>query len=356
MKILCHGFSCALEHITSGWKNVLEHCGHQWLYWPKGTSAFDVFYEYEPDIFIGTTYDLDRAICKNIAMRPEMKVILKGNNWGELTDEIDLKEFPIGNSTEEEQKRVIDLCYDTKRDLTSENPIKLFNFYHQNRMNDTMGLWEMNGVETMSMLPAADTYVYYPEEVSEEFKCDVGFVGGYWDYKGRTLNEFFLPLCYPVGKYKVKIFGNQIWPVVQYLGQTSNDNVRHLFNSATVCPNVSEPHATKFGFEVNERVFKIAACKGLCISDNVASLYEDIFINNELPIFGTQAELLDSVSAWVENPEHALRQEKIDKLYESTIRNHTYFDRMSAMCKTFQLYDEAKEIEELKERELLCKN
>jgi len=50
-----------------------------------------------------------------------------------------------------------------------------------------------------------------------------------------------------------------------------------LFSSAKLCPNISEPHANKFGFEVNERIFKLAACKALVISDNVASLEEDIF-------------------------------------------------------------------------------
>ena len=60
MKILSARFSNALYYIIDGWKDVFDRLGHEWLWWPPEKPAFDMFDEFEPDIFIGTT-DIDRA-------------------------------------------------------------------------------------------------------------------------------------------------------------------------------------------------------------------------------------------------------------------------------------------------------
>ena len=72
-----------------------------------------------------------------------------------------------------------------------------------------------------------------------------------------------------VGEYNVKIFGNQSWYVNQYCGLIKDHKVKDLFFNAKICPNLSEPHAQKFGFDVNERIFKVLCAGGFCISDNV---------------------------------------------------------------------------------------
>lgn len=337
MKILCQNFSNALYFIFEGWRQVFIHTGHEWRWMQAGEAPIDVFNEYEPDIYIGTTYDIDRATFKAIAARPNLKVVLKGSNYGPQTDEIDLVKFPIVNANEKELETMKRLKGETGR------PDTVFNFYHINRYPGTMEYWKSKlGIDLVEGLPAADIFNYKPVAPRPELQCDIAFVGGYWPYKGINLQKYIFPLCYPIGKYNVKIFGNQPWPLPQYLGNANTDTVEALFSSATICPNISEPHANEFGFEVNERVFKLAANKAFCINDPIASLNEDIFLDNELVIAQDPTHFQDLVSLFIKNP--GLRQKHIDACYRNVMDNHTYINRMVNLLNVLKLEDEATKI------------
>lgn len=341
MKVMAGKFSNALYHITLGWQNVLTKIGVDWVTWnPEEKPAFDAFSEYEPDIFIGTTYDLDRATIKCIKARPNMKVVLKANNWGRMDDEIDTEKFPIGVSDFEEQTKITQLREEVGK------PDLVFNFYHKNWMEPTMGLWDENGVPTIDLQPAADIYSYYPTDPDPTLKCDIAFVGGYWKYKAINIDPYILPLCYPVDKYNIKIFGNQIWPVPQYMGLTDDATANRLFSSAIVCPNVSEPHANEYGFEVNERVFKLAACKAFCVSDYIESLDRDIFDRGEMLLVDSAEEFHDAVHEFgVRNPH--LREHFVEAAYDRVMAEHTYHHRMANLLTRLGFEDKAKEALEL---------
>lgn len=327
MKILCQNFSNALYHIALGWKNVFESIGCQWVWWEKGTPAFDAFDTVEPDLFIGTTYGLDTATIKCLLERQgKIHVVLKGNNSTvDLGAACEQDQYPIGIAHVGEYKMVCDDFNDHILD-GGYDPVTIFNFYHKNRLKGTMDGWENCGCRILDMQPAADTFTYYPVESVRELQCDIGFVGGYWGYKGKNFNKYLLPLLYPVGKYNVKIFGNQAWPVVQYMGMANDRVCNALFSSALVCPNVSEPHANTLGFEVNERVFKLAACKAFCISDYIESLDKDVFKNGEMVLADSPEQFHDLVHNFINNPH--LRDEHIDACYETVMKEHTYFDRI----------------------------
>jgi len=328
MKILCHNFSNALYYIFEGWRQVFINTGHEWRWLRKDESILDVFNEYEPDIFIGATYEVTRALAKALKARPNIKVIMKGNNWGPSDADIDINKFPIGIADDKEKAIVKALKEETGK------PDFILNFYHINRYDYTMSGWKDNlGINYMEGLPAADTFTYKQVEPREELKCDIGFVGGYWPYKGINLNKYIVPLCYPVGRYDVKIFGNQPWPVPQYLGSSTNKTAEALFASATICPNISEPHANEFGFEVNERIFKLAATKSFCINDKIASLSEDIFTKNELVIADDPEHFFDLVRSFIINPQ--LREPYIEACYKTVMNAHTYCHRVANMWNLF---------------------
>ncbi len=270
--------------------------------------------------------------------------VLKSNNWGPSDKDIDTSVYPIGISDERERETVLKLKQETGR------PDLLFNFYHPNRMLETMGFWDDAGVSTIAMQPAADTTVYYPVESVPELQCDIGFVGGYWGYKGRNIDKYLLPLCYPVGKYNIKIFGGG-WPIPQCIGRASDKTCNALFSSALICPNVSEPHANVWGWEVNERPFKVAACKCLCISDPIASLSEDIFTNNEV-ICSEDAEhfirLVESNLRFMrdEHDHNMVQEEHIEPAYKIVMEGHTYFHRVKDLLNGLGLEEQAQNVQE----------
>ena len=64
--------------IRQGWARAFSYAGHEAILWDINTkNAFDAFDEFEPDLFIGQTYNVNSAIFKCIKLRPNMKVIIQ---------------------------------------------------------------------------------------------------------------------------------------------------------------------------------------------------------------------------------------------------------------------------------------
>ena len=325
MKILISHEHNASHYIYTGIANAFGLRGDSCIFWNKeSTPAFDAFDRFEPDLFIGQGYNLDRATIKCLNSRPDMKVLLKVGCWGPVCQDVDTEKYPILLNAAEEIRNV--------ESINSKNLV-LFNYVHPKRKDYLMSGWEETVAKTIGLLPAADPSVYFPEMEDESLKCDLSFVGGYWPYKGQNLDKYIIPLCYPIGKYNIKIFGNQAWPVSQYMGMIGDETVRRLFSSSLICPNVSEPHANIFGFEVNERVFKLASCKSFFISDQIASLTEDIFTENEAVVAQDPNSFHDLVEEALNNPE--MRSSHASACYETVMKNHTYAHRVQQIMESF---------------------
>lgn len=320
LKILSLYKPCGEQYRLSGFGNALIAGGHDFRFWrPDEKPAFDAFAEYEPDIFIGTTFDLSRAIEKCVRNRPQMKVILKAGNWGEPIDE---KRYPVVCVTDAEKKQLEKLKAETGK------PDFVFCHYHPNRLEETMAGWRQIGIEPVALMNAADVVDCGLGTPRPEFVSDISFVGGYWVYKAQNLNKYILPLC-ATGKYNIKIWGNQPWPVGQYLGYVENSSVADIIRSTRICLSVSEPHSNVYGFDVIERPFKIASAGGFCISDYVASLAEDVFTNGEMDFFDSYPEMVELIDYYLANPDE--RAAKADRQRRTVFNGHTYFHRMTTM-------------------------
>jgi len=330
MKILIRHEHNASHYIYTGIKNAFKELGHECIFWDaESIPAFDVFDIFEPELFIGQGYNLDRATIKCIKLRPDLKVLLKVGCFGEVCQDVDTEKYPILMHTDEELKNVGAVA----ESLSTIKNLVLFNYVHPNRQRYLMGDWEENVAKTIGLLPAADASEYCSGEFDESLKSELCFVGGYWPYKGENLDKYIIPLCHPVGKYNIKIFGNQPWPVPQYMGLASNNTVKNLFKSSLICPNVSEPHANIFGFEVNERIFKLAASKSFFISDPIASLTEDIFTEGEAVISKGPEDFHKLVDEVIDNP--SIREKHISKCYETVMKSHTYKNRVEQILESF---------------------
>lgn len=340
LKILCRYDPSGPHYVRSGWGKAFKAAGCDFRFWvPDSKSAFDAFSDFEPDIFLGTTYDMDRALVKCITARPEMKVGLFASAWGDRINDVDLAKYPIVVVSEQE-KRVIEHLKQT-----TGKPDFVFIHVTPKFLEPTMGGWRSIGVEPLGILNAADIVDYRPATRLPELMCDVAFCGGYWGYKGRNLTDYIIPLCHPSTGLNVKIFGNKPWPVHSYLGTIKDENVRHLFNSATVCPNVSEPHSTDLGWDIVERPFKVMSAGGFCISDYVEEARE-IFKPSQLIMCETPQKFRDAVQWFVEHPEE--RAPYIKDGMEAVLKNHTYLDRVSMMLNNFTLEEEAAKVMEAK--------
>lgn len=337
MKILCLHKDSGEHFRLTGFGNAFRAAGHEFMFWhPKNKPIFDVFDEWGPvDLFIGTTFDLDRATHRCLVQNPNTKILLKGSNWGPSNDKIDHKKYPIVMVNDNEKAKVRNLRREASQD------IRVMCHYHPNRLEETMSGWREIGIEPLAVMNAADVIDYGPGTYREELASDVSFVGGTWGYKGQNIDKFILPLCHPVGKLNIKIWGNTKWPVPQCLGVVNTPDVKDIYASAVVCPNVSEPHSNEFGFDVVERVFKIISAGGICISDYVESLYEDVFTGDELFYYQDSKQIEDHVRIF---KNEQTRKEYLEKTQFVVYDQHTYFHRVADICDAFDWDDEAKHI------------
>jgi hypothetical protein len=313
------------------WANAFAATGHQVALWDyKTVPAFDMFDNFEPDVFLGQSYNLDEATLKCIAERPHLKVGLRAGDWGDQTKEIDRSRFNILTITEQEVRTL------EKLKKTTGKPDFVHIHYNERDIQRTHNHFNSIGIKPVSLMMCADTAAYGNSHVDENLKCDIGFVGGYWPYKGQVIDQYLFPLLYPVGEYNVKIFGNQVWPVNQYCGPIEDENVKNLFRSAKICPNLSEPHAQVYGIDVNERIFKILYAGGFCISDNVEGY----------KMFGDGIVIADSPEDFREKVEHYKNAEHERNLHTQrgqtfVAENHTGFHRIATIMKEFGYSDMA---------------
>lgn len=321
MKVLIANYDkFAHYYIHLGLAKAMTHMGMEVIMWDTNSKpVFDAFDEFEPDLFIGQTFNVDRAIAKCIAERPNMMVVMKASDDGPIHDTMDHSKFPVLVASDRERDTIKKLMEDTGK------PDFVFVHYRDERLDETHGYWRQRGVRVESMLSGACIFDYTCGTKKPEFECDLAFVGGRWGYKAQTLDKWFLPFI--ATDLNIKIFGNQPWGVPQYCGFLPDEQVKHLFASAKICPNLSEPHSQVFGYDIVERPFKLLSNKCFVVSDYVEDM--KTIIPNGIVYAKTPSDFISKIMYYMEKPDK--RQEVIQQGYDCVMNNHTYFHRVAYM-------------------------
>lgn len=326
MKILISSDSPHAHYFERlGLARAFSTLSHDVLMWDiRNKPAHDMFNEFEPDIFIGQTYNVDRALFKCIASRPALRVVMKAGDWGYISNtwsQETKSQYPILFASEKEKQTILRMKDECGK------PDFLFIHYHPDWINQTHNKWTEAGIPVISLMNAADVFDYTGGRFVDDYSSDIAFVGGYWPYKARTLDKYILPLCNPKLDLKIRIFGNQGWNIPQYCGFAPESEVKHIFRSAAICPNVSEPHSQVFGFDIIERPFKLLSNKCFVISDYVEGL--DKILGDGLVLAKTPQEFIAKIFYYLENPHE--KMEIVERGYKKVIDSHTYFDRAATI-------------------------
>ena len=321
----------AFFYIRSGIAKAFAATGHQVIVWNiHNKSINDAFDEFQPDIFLGQTYNTSRVLVNAIKERPHMKVIMKAGDWGPLADSIPTDDFGVLMASETEKRTIIDLYEETGK------PDYVHIYYHPDYIEGTHGGWMNAGIPVKSHMLAADVFDYTNGKPMEEFKSDITFMGGYWPYKAQNIDRYLLPLCEDY-KYRIKIFGNAHWPVAQYCGFAPTELARHILASATICPQLHEPHSTHYGFDMSERTFKLMANKCFVISDWVEGLNK--LFGADIVMTKTPEDFKACVDHFIARPDD--RKLFVNKCYDIVMSDHTYFHRASEMMRNLGLDNNA---------------
>ena len=313
------------------WLRAFNECGIEAAFWNcKEVSAFDMFDTFEPDIFLGQSYNLDSPLIKCIYERPHLKVGLRAGDWGDF--EADPR-FNVLHCSEEEKEVLKKLKDETGK------PDFVHIHYDQYAVDQTHSKFKSIGIDAKSLIMSANVHEYVSPSFDEGLSCDIGFLGGYWPYKGIIIDKYLMPLLYPVSEYNIKIFGNQPWPNAnQYCGYLADEKAKDLFVSAKICPNLSEPHAHEFGFDINERCFKILCAGGFCISDNIEGISK-IFNGNGVVFADSPDDFKEKIDYYLSHEEERKEIAAIGKRF--ILDNHTSFHRVAQILSYFGHEQEA---------------
>ena len=317
------------------WAKAFNSCGNQVSIWDiNQTPAFDAFDRFEPDIFLGQSYNMNRGVYQCIKERPHLKVGLRAGDWGDFGKNVDGQKYNILFADPLE----IDLLRKLKDETGKPDFVHIH--YDADAVKVTHNKWEEAGIKVASIMMSADLFDYTGGIHKEEYASDITFVGGYWPYKAKIIDRYLLPLCYPIERYKIKIYGNQRWRIPQYMGFADNDEVKNILSSAKICPNLSEPHAQAFGFDVNERCFKLLSNRCFCISDSVESL-KKIFDHKGVVFADSPQDFQELVSHYIKNPED--RETHIEVGHDNVMANHTNFHRAAQIFSLLGLEEKSQE-------------
>lgn len=321
--------SLARAFIASGFECVI------WDIHKK--SVYDCFDEQNPDIFIGQTYNIREDLIECIKERPALKVLMKASDYNFGYNH----HFPILFATDKEVELTEKL-----REAT-EKPNFLFIHYHPSYIGMTHEAWIKRGFKVESLMNAADIFEYTNGVEKEEYKCDIGYVGGSWHYKNNVLHPYILPLCN--FSHNVKIFGNG-WSVPQSMGFLPEGEERNFYQSAKINLCLHEPHSQVLGFDVTEKFFKLAINKAFTICDKVDGLlmsYPEGGVYHCSSPQEMHTEIEELLRYWLD--EENLRKMYISKAYSQTLEKHTYFDRAEKIMSLLELNEEAEIIKTTKQ-------
>ena len=265
--------------------SVLQLDGSVWNIESK--PAFDAFDEFCPSIFICKDSDITEAICKCINEIPELTVIIKTEK--PLEDKLDL--------------------------LKKIQPSLIYSNDHIDFVKEIYSSYLKEGLRVESVLSFADVLSFSNSSYKEGLSSDVCHVGGLGD--NSEARSYLCKLCYPVGKYNVKLFNDEHIPTCQNLGMISPTIAKDIYRSSKVCPVFASSDSC-----IPREFFDIVVSGGNpCISSNKATK----------KVFGTEVKQFSNFNELVGiiNSKTKTETTELDSLMDNILNNHTSFHRMA---------------------------
>jgi len=309
--------SGAFYEIATGWYNSFKLGGHNVTMWDGDPQTW---HRLIPDIFIG---------CSGWRQTPpsdhKARIAIHVNPY--CNSIVQVPGGPVIN----EAKVAIDWTLQQK-------PLFVFGYGTQEDVERLWFKWHQNhGINIIGMPNAADITKYKPIPKNHDYICDIGWVGGYWGYKAINLDKYLIPIA----KRHHTIWLGWSGPSGLWKGKATQDQVLSLFNSAKVCPCVVEPHTTKFGIDIPERIFKVAACGALTISDPIYGI-DRLFSKDVLPTASDPSSYHQLVEMYI-NMDEASRKKQANIMRSKVLHDHTYLNRAQTFLRAFGYNNEANE-------------
>lgn len=309
--LICHRPGGAFGYITDSWINCLRDKGHDVRRWDGTQESWRAF---RPHLYIGAS-----GHKQPIPPQHGAKIALHVNPYGPVA--IDgINESP-----------------DSIKWTLAQKPNAVFGYGQE----DDRLLWSYwttrHGIPWVPMPTAADRTFFKEIVPLDQRQYDVVYLGGYWQYKGTTLDAYLLPILMK-GEMSYKLHGWGHWPTGVCSGILPDDQATQFLNSGRVGPCVSERHTHSHGIDIPERVFKTILCGLLAVHDAVPAL------RKMLPsiVLCQTPEQFYQECLYYSRPENFHDRLKIVRQQQAEVlAAHTYHHRLAKLFETLGWVEEA---------------
>jgi spore maturation protein CgeB len=201
------------------------------------------------------------------------------------------------------------------------------------------------GYPCHTVLLAANKRLHYPVPPDPRHACDIVYIGSNLAKKREAFRRKLLPLR---KRCDVRIIGRD-WTLAdralgvlqqgsQYLGLRVFDRLRSLsvsleeersiYASARICVNIHEFQQSVYSNDFNERTFKVPACGGFELCDNVPGL-RDYFAEDEIPLARDEAEWFEKIAWYLDHEDE--RRAVAERASRKVLAEHTYHNRVAQL-------------------------
>ena len=320
--VLCCGpDGGAFKFYTEGIGNAFRELGIVFEQWDGKDEA--VIKKLQPRIYLACSEAWRHTYPAWARKEFGTKIIVHANPFGSVKvgsvdggPTIDAKEHDIKWVLAQEPHLII--CYAANDDVLKS----YFNFWT-----------ERYGIKVLALPLAADHVTYGMGAELEQYKFDVGWIGGMWPYKQKMMDKYLVPLR---DKHKCGFYGwNDAWG----MGPISNEESKHLFRSCKICPSISEPHSVEHPVDLPERVYKVPCAGGFTIH-TPTKVIAAMGLSSVIPV-------ADGVGDWFEKIQYYLtheaeRQQLADLQRKAILGAHTYLHRIRPLIQ--EIYPEFDEV------------
>jgi len=313
--MLVHRPGGAFGYITDSWANTLRSAGHKVQRWDGLIESWKVF---SPDLYIGSS-----GHRQPVPKDPSCKFAMHVNPYGPM------------------DCGAINESADSIQYIRDMNPSLVFGYgFEEDRVY--WQYWkEKLGIPWCPMPTGADATIFKRTAPPEHRALAAAYIGGRWAYKAKSIDAYLIPMIRHVApyNYKVEIHGWGEWQDGLSHGILPEDKVIPTFNRAQIGPCISEPHTQKWGFDLPERVWKVAACGCLPIHDPVPTLHQ---LLPDLPMARNPEEYAGIHLHYMVKTDE--RIELADRIHKQVMNNHTYHHRLATLFNALGWHKEATDL------------
>ncbi|PVG84316.1 hypothetical protein DDE18_01420 [Nocardioides gansuensis] len=324
--------------IYNGYKNAFGDLGHEFFTYSAGMDLASFLSRNRPDLFVTASHflwrkQLDYGVLKRFRDQG-MRTLVRVDFW---TSPLHAHRVNEARSMSDDSEAVRLIRSGRMGDA----------FFHVTEQGDPRMEGFARGTgHPYHTIPLAADVTLMRHAPDARFKSDIAFIGTNLPQK----REFFRSYLFPLGKtYDLKLYG-QDWTrrdrylgYIQKLGQYLNlpvlrsirkprlelEDEARIYSSSRILVNLHEDYQRRFGGDCNERTFKVPACGGFEIADDVACIRNYFDDGDEIVIATGIDDWFDKIRYYSDHPDERTRIAGAGQA--RVLREHTYHHRAGAM-------------------------